>query len=137
MRELMNIGLQRRTDLALQALEDLGGGARSGPELAERIGATIAFLPQVMAPLIRGGWVRSHRGPGGGYRLTPAARQVSLLEVIETMEGPGRVGRCVLRDAACPGAETCPVHAAWSEARALLVERLAATPAMSGRGEAS
>jgi DNA-binding IscR family transcriptional regulator len=71
--------LNRRTDLALLALrqlslqdEPLGGGA-----LAEAIGTTVSFLPQVMAPLIKGGWVASDRGPGGGYRLT--GRQEMLI----------------------------------------------------------
>lgn len=122
----MNIGFQRHTDLALSALEVLSsrGAAISGADLADEVGTTITFLPQVMAPLIRARWVSSHRGPGGGYRLTPQAAGLTVREVVDATEGPVVTGRCVLRDAPCPGNEECPVHVAWVEARAVLISGL-------------
>ncbi len=58
--------LQRKTDLALSALRCLGAAPEhrlTGVELAEAIETTMSFLPQVMAPLLRSGWVVSERGP--------------------------------------------------------------------------
>jgi Rrf2 family iron-sulfur cluster assembly transcriptional regulator len=127
----MKLALNRRTDLALLALrqlslqdEPLGGGA-----LAEAIGTTVSFLPQVMAPLIKGGWVASDRGPGGGYRLTGEARNAHLLSVIEATEGPAEDGRCVMRDGPCPGNPSCPIHAVWLEARQVLMDGFQGIPA--------
>lgn len=119
----MNIGFQRHTDLALSALAVLSSrnASISGPDLADEVGTTITFLPQVMAPLIRARWVTSHRGPGGGYRLTPQAVGLSVRDVVDATEGPMVTGLCVLRDAPCPGNEQCPIHVAWVEARAVLV----------------
>lgn len=135
----MNISFQRRTDLALGVLRALALAPEvvSGSDLADEVGTTVTYLPQVMAPLIRAGWVTSDRGPGGGYRLTPAARDVRLLEVIEVTEGPAADGRCVLRDAPCPGDEACPVHVVWTEARRVLTEGFSAIPVIERTGGAT
>src|SRR5690606_3017728 len=107
------------TDLALSALSILARGDApiSGADLADRVGTTITYLPQVMAPLVRARWVISHRGPGGGYRLAPEAAGVSVREVVDATEGPLINGRRVMRDSPCPGTEECSIHGAWVEAR--------------------
>ena len=112
---------------ALQELHDTG--RLSGHELAERIDTTLPFLPQVLGPLVKSGWVESQPGPGGGYRLAVTLGDLSLLELVETVEGPAETGRCVLREGPCPGTESCPVHEAWLSARTELTERLAAMSA--------
>lgn len=125
---------QRRTDLALSALNQLGsapGGRLTGTELASAVGTSATFLPQVMAPLIRAGWVTSERGPGGGYALTEESADATLLDVIEMTEGRALQGRCVMRDAPCPGDHTCPVHAVTSMARDVLVEGFKNTSAVA------
>ncbi len=122
----MIVSLSRRTHLALEALEVLSttGERISGGDLAEQIGSTVQFLPQVLSPLVRAGWIDSERGPGGGYRAAVPLGSISLLALIEATEGEIDNGRCVLRDGPCPGTETCPVHEAWMAARDVLVEKL-------------
>lgn len=124
----MIFGLSRRTDLALRAMEVLSISEErtSGAALAEEIGTTVQFLPQVLAPLIRAGWVDSERGPRGGYRAAVGMDSISLLELVETTEGEIDNGRCVLRDGPCPGTESCPVHVAWMSAREVLIDELGA-----------
>jgi len=99
----MNIELSRRTDLAIKAMQVLTDtqDRMSGALLAEEIGTTTQFLPQVLAPL----------------------EEISLFELIESTEGAIESGSCVLRDGPCPGAEGCPVHTAWMSAREILVQR--------------
>lgn len=129
--ELMNSSLQRRTHLALSVLECLAGSeAVSGADLAATIDTTNAYLPQVLAPLVTRGWVKSRRGPGGGYQITPAGREATLLEVIETVQGPVVDGRCALRDAPCPGEASCLVHDVWEQARRVLTQGLGSLPAV-------
>jgi Rrf2 family protein len=103
----------------------------SGVELADRIETTSPFLPQVLSPMVKAGWIESQTGPGGGYRLAVSLADLSLLEVVETVEGPTETGECVLRDGPCPGTESCPVHEAWQSARSELRERLAAVSAQA------
>lgn len=128
--------LQRRTDLALMALRRLAESDEkrlAGVDLARALGTTASFLPQVISPLVRAGWVVSERGPGGGYSLTGLAETASLLDVIEVTEGPTTDGRCALRDAPCPGDHACPVHAVASEARAVLADGFREIPAVPKR----
>lgn len=125
----MRLEITRRADLAARALVALvrDGDRAKSAVLAERIGTTPGFLSQVMTPLVQQGWVRSEPGPTGGYVATVDPAEVSVLDVIEAIEGPTDTGRCVLADRTCggPGGDgPCALHAAWSSARAGLVADL-------------
>jgi DNA-binding IscR family transcriptional regulator len=59
--------------------------------------------------------------------LAHTASEISLLQVIEALEGPIRLNRCVIEPEACPRNEHCPVHNIWAKAQADLTELLAIT----------
>lgn len=126
----MRLELSRKTDLAVRLLRLLAaaGERRNGADLAAALGTTTNFLPQVVAPLVRSGWVVSTSGPRGGYELIVAPERLSLGQVIEALEGPLIDGRCLLRPKACPGGEPCILHAPWERARAALLDELRSTP---------
>ncbi len=86
-------------------------------------------MPQVLAPLIRAGWVVSQRGPTGGYRLNADPDKISVRDVIEAVEGPVEPTRCVLRGGPCSTDINCALHDAWSNAFAALLTQLGQTPA--------
>lgn len=125
----MRLELTRRTDLALRALQALlrHEGLVKGGALADTLDTTAGFLVQVLAPLVHEGWVRSEPGPRGGYGATAAGSDVSVLQLIEAVEGPVRADRCVLREQPCPQEIPCALHEAWVPARDALLERLGAT----------
>ncbi len=126
----MQFNLQKKTELAMRALRALSNASTTaGPDLATKIGTTPNFLPQVMAPLIRNGWVTSDRGPNGGYRLNGS--DVSLLDLIEAVEGQVPSDRCVLRGSACPGVNECALHQLWSRAQDTLIEELGRIPVLA------
>lgn len=124
----------RRTDLALRALHELEAesGVLNAATLAERLDSTPQFMPQVMKPLVREGWITSDPGPRGGYSLRSDLETLSMNQFIEVMEGRIDNGRCVLRAGPCPGSQECSLHHAWAEARQALVDRLSAIP-LSGK----
>jgi len=128
----MRLEFLRRTDLALRALMSLeaAGTSVQAADLAETLHTTRQFVPHVMAPLVRAGWVTSVPGPRGGYHLTADLGATTLLEAIELIEGPTDDGSCVL-GGPCPTDAGCVAHQAWSEARQALLNRLAATPVTS------
>jgi Rrf2 family iron-sulfur cluster assembly transcriptional regulator len=134
----MRLELTKKTDLALRALGHLAedGVRRSGSVLAEEIGATRQFLPQVMAPLVQAGWVGSIPGPGGGYQLEASLDEISVLQIIEAIEGETDHGRCVLTGVKCPAEHVCLLHSAWMRARAALLAELAATSVAAAVAEA-
>lgn len=127
----MRLEVTRKSDLAVRTLRALAalppGGRAKGPELAEQVGSTAGFVAQVMTPLVRAGWVRSEPGPTGGYALRVDLATISVLAVIEAIEGPTETGRCVLADRPCAEAGVCTLHTAWQRARQELLRELAAT----------
>jgi len=131
----MRLEVTRRTDLATRALLALGtsGERMKASELARALDASPGFLSQAMTPLVARGWVRSDPGPAGGYRATVALAEVSVLDVVEAVEGETDVSRCVLEDRACAGGGVCALHNAWAQARGHLLDELAGTP-LSGIG---
>lgn len=132
----MRLTVTRKSDLAIRAIRRLAelGTSVSGDELAAAVGTTRTFLPQVMAPLTRARWVRSTSGPRGGYRLREPLPTISVLDVLEAVEGQMDATGCVLeptRDCAAahrvPSAP-CALHEPWLAARSALLTELAQRP---------
>ena len=126
----MRLEITRKADLATRALLELAqvGRRSKSSELAHRIGTTAGFLSPVMTPLVTNGWVRSEPGPAGGYSAAVDLGDISVLAVIEAMEGPTDTGHCVLEDRACALGGPCALHQPWSRARGQLLAELASTP---------
>ncbi len=85
--------------------------------MAEALCTTPGFVPQVLGPLVKAGWVRSDPGPTGGYALDVALDDVSVLEVIEAVDGPTDTGLCVVAGDSCNRDHPCVLHTAWTQAR--------------------
>jgi len=85
------------------------------------------FLAKIISQLCLAGLVTTYRGAGGGVALARPAAQITLLEVVEALEGPVRLNRCVIRPDDCPRNSYCPAHHVWSQAQADLVGRLGST----------
>lgn len=119
--------MTRKSDLAvrvLRALADRPGTRLKASELAELVGSTAGFVPQVVTPLSDAGWIRSVPGPTGGYALVVDLSDISVLAVIEAIEGPTDSGRCVLASRPCTDEGSCALHVAWTRARAELLREL-------------
>ncbi|GJM38559.1 MAG: hypothetical protein DHS20C19_19260 [Acidimicrobiales bacterium] len=122
----MRLEVTRKSDLAVRSLHALAVSSDrlKGPALAEAVGSTPGFVSQVLTPLVRAGWVRSDPGPAGGYSLTANLDELTVLAVIETIEGPTDSGRCVLADRPCNDGGTCALHVPWLRARSQLRTQL-------------
>ena len=122
----MRLELSRKTGLALRALKQLAvadGTKTTGFELAAALGTTPHFLPQVMRPLVAIGSVVSTPGPNGGYSLAVELSEITALDVIEAIEGPFDLGRCISTGEPCPAKESCALHIPWTRAKdAVLAE---------------
>ncbi len=88
--EMMEIS--RGADYAVRAVLELGaanGDARlSSAEIAERQEIAAPFLTKILTRLASAGIVSTYRGANGGVVLARAAAEISLLEVVEAIEGP-------------------------------------------------
>ncbi len=114
----MRLELTRKSDLAIRALQALhtAGTRVPGREIAEMIGTTTPFISQVVNPLVQHGWLDSKPGPAGGYGLTTDPRAITILEVVELIEGPFANGTCVMAGGPCGETAFCSVHEAWLDA---------------------
>lgn len=135
----MRLEITRRADLAVRALQLLEGASErvKAGALARGVGSTPGFVPHVLGPLVKRGWVRSDPGPTGGYSLAAPLASVSVLDVVEAIDGPTDAGRCVVADRRCASGPLCAMHVAWSRARAELTASLASTTLadLGGRSE--
>jgi Rrf2 family protein len=122
----MRLEVTRRADLAVRAMRLLGDadGRLKAQALAESLCTTPAFVPQVIGPLVKAGWVRSDPGPNGGYSLTVSLGEVSVLDVVEAVDGPTDSGICVVAGDACNADQPCVLHDAWTRARRDLMRGL-------------
>ncbi|MCC7076955.1 MAG: Rrf2 family transcriptional regulator [Acidimicrobiia bacterium] len=125
----MRLQVTRKADLAARALVVLAevGGRLKAAELAELLGTSAGFISQVLSPLVEKAWVRSDPGPTGGYSIANPLESLSVLDVIETIDGPTDAGRCVVENRMCDTRNPCTLHHAWARARESLVEELRAT----------
>ena len=122
----MRLDLNKRTDLALRAMEELcvREARVPGPELAEALKTTRQYLPQILNPLVKARWIHSTPGPHGGYELLVTLEEISVLQLVEVMEGPTENNTCVLNGEVCPQQELCALHGAWQQARDALLKEL-------------
>ena len=124
----MRLELTRRADYAIRTsiclAREGSGRLIPAPDIARRMEVPPRFLPQIMQDLVRAGLVEASPGRGGGYRLTRSPAEVSLLEVIEAVEGDVRRRTCVLRAGACAAERPCGVHDIFAAAQDALLERL-------------
>ena len=129
----MRLEVTRKSDLAVRSLHVLAERSSriKGPELAGAVGSSPGFVSQVLTPLVRAGWVGSEPGPTGGYSLVADLADVSVLQVVEAIEGPTISGRCVLADRPCDAAGPCALHGPWLRARAQLLDQLDAVSVAS------
>ncbi|MEX1344209.1 MAG: Rrf2 family transcriptional regulator [Candidatus Limnocylindrales bacterium] len=125
----MRLELTRGADYAIRTTICLAREGRGqlipAPAIAERMDVPRRFLPQIMQDLVRAGLVEGSPGRGGGYRLTRLPDEVSLLEVIEAVEGDVRRRTCVLRSDACSPTRKCGVHDMFAAAQDALLDQFA------------
>jgi Rrf2 family protein len=99
------ISITSKSPYAVLALAELGRSAGSDPvpigELARRRKVPVQFLEQLFAALRRAGVISSQRGVKGGYRFAREPSSVTVLEIVELLDGPlGRDAEGVFADAA-------------------------------------
>lgn len=96
-----------------------------------------AYLAKIFQTLGKKGFVKSLRGPGGGFSLTRGPEEITLRDIIEAMEGPMFLNSCLIHVGYCDRDEKCPIHDVWREVQdkfmGLLSDCTFAALAESGR----
>ncbi len=120
--------ITRATDYAVRATIHLATIPASprvpGPALARAVGAPESFVSKILQQLVQAGLVTSQRGMRGGFQLARRAADISLLEVVEAIEGPTQLNLCLPQGRGCSRKDWCGAHPVWAEAQAALVKVL-------------
>ena len=122
--------ITRATDYAVRVTVYLASlpPDRNAPlgELAEATSVRDNFLSKILEKLVRQGIVTSHRGTGGGFRLSSAPESLTLLHVVEAIEGKIALNVCLGEWQSCPIQSRCAAYPIWQKAQAALSHELGA-----------
>lgn len=119
--------ITKKTEYAISALVELAlhpGEFISSKTIASRQEIPTNFLPQILALLGSQGWLHGMRGPGGGVRLERDPATLSVMDVIELIEGPIAISKCLSHELTCSRKGRCPLQPVWSEAQDAFVSIL-------------
>jgi Rrf2 family protein len=123
--------ITRQADYAVRAVLYLAGLGENGRaptgQIARMQNVPPSFLAKIVSQLSVAGVLHTSRGARGGVSLARSPDEISVLEVIEVIDGPIALNECVLDPSVCIYHEQCPVHEIWCEAQADLLKRLAST----------
>ena len=123
--------ITRQADYAVRAVVYLAQHGPGAPiataEIGRRQHIPLTFLAKIVSQLSAAGIVHTLRGAHGGISLGRPADEISLLEIVETIDGPMLLNECVADPRLCPLGEDCAVHGVWCQAQADLVKQLSRT----------
>jgi Rrf2 family protein len=109
--------LTRKADYAIRSMIYLASLPENRIALIGEISAATqvpsAFLAKILQQFVKKGLAISSRGVSGGFSLAKNPEQITLREVIETVDGPLNPNICVMSDGACSLSKACPVHPVW------------------------
>jgi Rrf2 family protein len=120
--------ITRQADYALRAVRDVAklseGERLPTAVIAERQKIPLPFLAKIVSQLAVKGILEATRGASGGVSLARPAGNITLLEVIEAIDGPMTLNRCTRDPNACEFSEECPLYDIFNETQQMLAQRL-------------
>ncbi|WP_181306559.1 Rrf2 family transcriptional regulator [Rufibacter sp. XAAS-G3-1] len=107
--------LSKTTEYALRAivyiaLHDAKSLRVGIKEIAKELELPTHFMGKILQDLVRKGVIASMKGPGGGFFLHRPAREISILEVVRTIDGLEAFKKCGMGMKECSDTHPCPLH---------------------------
>jgi Rrf2 family protein len=123
--------ITRQADYALRAmlyLAKLEKDVRAATsQIADEQQIPPSFLAKIISQLSIAGLILTSRGARGGVTLARQAEEITLLDVVEAIDGPISLNVCSHSAGACPFGDDCPIQPIWSDAQHELVDKLRST----------
>jgi Rrf2 family protein len=130
-RKKIPMQLTRQADYAVRAVLHLAqmknGDRTSTGAVAKEQRIPPSFLAKIVSQLSITGLVHTSRGARGGITLARDPKEITLLEVVEAIDGPIQLNECVGDNGVCTFDNDCPIRSVWCEAQDELVARLRKT----------
>ncbi len=96
----------------------------SAAGLAERAGLEAPTVAKVLKPLAQAGLVQAFRGVNGGYRLARLPSEITLVEIVEAIEGPLAMTECSIHQGQCEIEHSCGARANWRRINDVVADAL-------------
>jgi len=121
----------RSAEYAIRAFVHLAelptGEYAMAKDIAAEAGIPAHFLAKLLQQLARDGFLKSSKGPRGGFRLSQPAEEISMLRIVEAIDGAGRYDRCIGGSAECNDRAACGMHDSWMLLRSRIIDYLGGT----------
>jgi len=120
--------ITRQADYALRAMLYLAKENERVPtsKIAESQKIPSSFLAKIISQLSIAGLIHTSRGAGGGVSLARKPEEISLLDVVEAIDGPITLNECTQDPSICTFGKSCPIHEVWCETQKAMVSKLQA-----------
>jgi Rrf2 family transcriptional regulator, iron-sulfur cluster assembly transcription factor len=120
------------TEYAMRGLSELAGRVSAGDmvmldEIVSGTDLPRDFVAKIFQRLVRAGILRSAKGRGGGFALARPPHEITLMNIVEAMEGPQRLDQCVVGLEKCNDHMPCPQHDLYKPIRQRLKDYLNTT----------
>ncbi len=120
--------ITRQADYAVRAMVYLaqrGANQRASTgQIAKEKSIPPSFLAKIVSQLSVAGLLQTSRGARGGVSLAKPAEDISLLDVVEAIDGPILLNDCVAESNACDYNDSCPLKPVWCDAQKMLLDHL-------------
>ncbi|MFO8032217.1 MAG: Rrf2 family transcriptional regulator [Desulfohalobiaceae bacterium] len=112
------------TRLMLELAENFQQGPIHLNDIAQKQNISIKYLEQLIIPLKKANLVHSERGPRGGYQLNIEPQQISIGQIVQTLEGSLELTPCLKDPSVCERSEQCPTKEIWNQATQAMYREL-------------
>lgn len=115
--------ITKKTEYAIRALWELAHepeNLATANQIAHRQAIPPKYLPQIISELSRAGLLLSVRGYGGGVRLSRSPKEISLLHIIEAMQGKLTMFECQIGTYECLNLPNCDLQCAYGKAQSAM-----------------
>ncbi len=110
--------IKARVDYGLQIMLGLAETPQNilpVSKIAKRMGVSSVYLIQIAQSLFKAGLIKSKEGAHGGYYLAQVASDISILQILEALDGKIELTCAINKDAHCPQMASCQVRNIWGK----------------------
>ena len=111
--------ITKKTEYAIRALRELAADPHTrmtAKHVARKQDIPPKYLPQIVSELCQAGLLYSVRGYGGGIRLGRAPEEITLLQIIEAVQGSPKLFECQMGNGECTNREKCAIRQIYDRA---------------------
>jgi len=123
--------ISRRLDYGIQLMVALAKDDGNSPQptalLAKNLEIPLPFLHQIGHTLMQSGLIKASPGPKGGLRLNVPSKEVSVLQIAESLEGPICLNNCLSSGDECSRQDQCSAQTMWSSIQNNIIDHLGST----------